>query len=135
MEQYPWSSYPAYINHSAAPSWLERDSIYSELGSVKKYRRYQQFVDCGIDEDTVKFYAKKNTPSVFGDKPFAKRASKQSNNWSKEVTKSGLIEPIKMNRIVQHVAQYFDCTEKSIYCAQRGAGSKNIPRWIAMKLC
>jgi chromosomal replication initiation ATPase DnaA len=40
-----------------------------------------------------------------------------------------------MKEIVSRVAAFFDCTEQSIYQAQRGRGSRNIPRWIAMKLC
>ncbi|MEW8288766.1 MAG: helix-turn-helix domain-containing protein [Candidatus Thiodiazotropha endolucinida] len=40
-----------------------------------------------------------------------------------------------MKDIVSRVAVFFGCSERSIYQAQRGRGSKNIPRWIAMKLC
>jgi chromosomal replication initiation ATPase DnaA len=39
-----------------------------------------------------------------------------------------------MQKIVSKVAAFLDCMEQSIYQSQRGRGSRNIPRWIAMKL-
>jgi len=135
LELYPWSSYPAFINKASTPSWLKRDAIYDELGSIKRYSGYQRFVELGIDEATTVFYAKKHTPAIWGDKQFVKTASKQSKNWSKEITQSGSVESITIKSIIQHVAHYFTITEQSIVTAQRGPGSRNVPRWIAMKLC
>jgi putative transposase len=51
------------------------------------------------------------------------------------VTKKGGVEVKSIREIVSQVAAFYGCTEKSIYQAQRGRGSQNIPRWIAMKLC
>ena len=135
LEKYRWSSYPAYINKASVPSWLQRDDVYGELGSGQRYKAYQLFVDQGNDAETLKFYAKKNTPGIWGDKAFVKKALKKALSGSKEVTTTTVLEPIEMSRIVEQVAQYYEMSEDSIYTAQRGRGVKNVPRWIAMKLC
>jgi chromosomal replication initiation ATPase DnaA len=51
------------------------------------------------------------------------------------VTRKGIVEAVSTKEIVSRVAAFFYCTEQSICQAQRGRGSRNIPRWIAMKLC
>jgi putative transposase len=59
LEDYVWSSYPAYINQSIAPTWL-----------------YQ-------DEDLKRFYGKHNIPGVLGDKEF--RAARKEENEETEI--------------------------------------------------
>ncbi|MCU7906816.1 MAG: hypothetical protein KZQ76_13430, partial [Candidatus Thiodiazotropha sp. (ex Epidulcina cf. delphinae)] len=93
------------------------------------------YVDQEIDDETNFFYQKKRRPSIWGDRHFAERAFAKASSWDQEVTNKGVVEVISMQDIVSRVAQFFGCSEQSIYQARRGRGSQNIPRWIAMKLC
>jgi len=134
LTEYRWSSYPAYVNKEKCPDWLTREDIYGELGSHQRYSGYQRFVENGVDEETRKFYEKKAKPAIWGDKDFAEVAYTQARSWSKEIKKSGVVVPIKISRIVEQVAHYFELDEEAVYVAQKGPGAKNIARWIAMKL-
>ena len=42
LEDYPWSSYPAYVNKANIPVFLNRDTVYGELGSYQKYAAYRR---------------------------------------------------------------------------------------------
>ncbi|MET1257584.1 transposase, partial [Aliikangiella maris] len=33
LENYPWSSYPAYVNQVESEDWLEREQVYQMLGN------------------------------------------------------------------------------------------------------
>jgi hypothetical protein len=135
LEDYQWSSYPAYIGKTASPDWLIQEVIYGELGATRYKAVYKNYVNQATDEETTSFYQKKRQPAIWGDRGFAESAYAKASSWDKEVTKKGIVEEVPMADIVSHVAQFFDCSEQSIYQAQRGRGNKNIPRWIAMKLC
>ncbi|MEW8045161.1 MAG: transposase [Candidatus Thiodiazotropha endolucinida] len=135
LDDYPWSSYPAYVGKSVPPDWLTRKNIYSELGATRYKTAYRNYVDQTIDDETYLFYQKKRQPSIWGDRNFTTSAFAKAGSWDSEVVKKGVAEVISMQGIVSRVAQHFDCSEQSIYQARRGRGSQNIPRWIAMKLC
>ena len=70
LEEYQWSSYPAYINKTKAPSWLVREKTYQMLGQKHRYKGYQNYVDKGIDEDIKRFYSKGNILGVLGSKEY-----------------------------------------------------------------
>jgi REP element-mobilizing transposase RayT len=134
LVDYPWSSYPAYVGKAKSPDWLTQAAVYGELGTASKVA-YRNYIDQGIDEETELFYQKKRKPSIWGDKRFAESALAKACSWDQEATRRGIVEAVPMQEIVSRVAIFFDCSEQSIYQAQRGRGSRNIPRWIAMNLC
>ena len=70
LQDYPWSSYPAYINKAKSPDWLYRDKTYQMLGHRNRYAGFADYVEAGIDEDIKRFYSKGNILSVLGDKEF-----------------------------------------------------------------
>ncbi len=135
LDEYPWSSYPAYVGKVATPEWLTREVIYGELGARRHKAAYRNYVDQGVDEETACFYKKQGQPAIWGDSEFAECAVGGAGKWDREVTRKGIVEPIAMREIISRVARHTGCSEKSIYQARRGRGSPNIPRWIAMKLC
>ena len=135
VEEYPWSSFAAYLNLEKTPRWLNQDSVYGALKSYSKSLSYKAYVEEGNDDETVHFYQLKNTPSVLGDLSFKEKAYKQAQSLSMEVDKKGLKHPVKMMTIVAVVAAHFKVSKKEICVAKRGSGQKNVPRWIAMKLC
>lgn len=134
LERYPWSSYPVYVQNQKAPDWLYREVIYGELGNPHRYAGYRRYVEAGNDNETSRFYVKQRYPAIWGSREFAKQAVAQSNHWQKEVSHNNVVESVAIEDIVKHVAQHCQCSEQSIYRAQRGRGSRNLPRWIALKL-
>lgn len=135
LEDYHWSSYAAYLGLDKAPRWLNRDTIYGELGSRQHHKSYQTYVSQGIDGETAEFYQLKHTPSVLGNKQFKKKAHKCSKSLDREIDQKGINHPIPLARIIEAVANYYQVAEPTIRRAKRGKGNRNIPRWIAMKLC
>ncbi len=135
VADYPWSSFSAYINKSKAPVWLNRDSVYGELGARAKYKAYHTYVDSSNSEEISHFYGLKNTPSIMGNKAFKEHTCKQSLSLDLEIDKKGLKQPVDLKKIINKVADNYQLLIKDICVAKRGAGKNNLPRWIAMKLC
>jgi len=132
---YPWSSYAAYLNRDPAPDWLYCDTVYGELGSHHKYNAYCRYVENGNDRETDEFYQRKNIPSIWGTKTFKENAMAQATATDQEVNKKGLQTIVPMDQVIHRVAKYYQLPTQEIRIAKRGKGMKQIPRWIAMKLC
>jgi len=133
LAAYPWSSYPAYLNKSPSPLWLNREFSYQLLGKKNRYQAYKSFVEQGVDEEILTFYGKGNLKPILGSDEFI----------------DSVLTEIEINRpyfnrlqdrlpaistIVSAVAQQMKVEEKSIYTSARGRGSANIPRWMALFL-
>ena len=134
LSTYPWSSYPVYLQHKAKPDWLYQDKVYGELGRYSP-ESYKAYVDQGLDEETHSFYKKKNISSIWGDQDFKTRSHARAQSLDIEIDKKGLKEPIPMKTIIQAVAENYNVDVEKITITKRGQGQKNVPRWIAMKLC
>ncbi len=136
LVDYPWSSYPAYINKSKTPNWLYREFTYEILVHKNKYRAYKHFVDNEIDDEIKKLYGKKNLPSIIGAKPFKKWVYEKVliNEESEEKIRI-IKQNVPMEKIVNQVSIYYNLDSKLI--TQRAAGRKSelVPRKIAMYLC
>ena len=135
LEDYPWSSYAAYIKPAEPFQWLNRDTVYGAMGSFHRYRAYRAFVEEGTDQETASFYNQQGKPAIWGDKAFKKIAYGKANTLSIEVDKKGLKEVIPLMDIIEAVSKHFHIPVETIQKAKRGSGSPNVPRWIAMRLC
>ncbi len=49
--------------------------------------------------------------------------------------KKGLKYSISLPKIIKTVAVYYEIPVSNVKHAKRGKGGKNLPRWVAMKLC
>ena len=135
LEDYRWSSYSVYINKAKAEQWLNRDTVYGELGSLHKYTAYQSYVEQGNDIETERFYQLKNTPAVWGSQSFKEQAYAFAQSLDIEIDKKGLKNPVQLLQIVRTVSEYYELPVEAIRVATRGQGVKSVPRWVAMKLC
>jgi len=135
LENYPWSSYAAYVNKGEIFEWLNRDTVFGELGGARKYSAYKTFVEQGSDNEIARFYQLKNTPSILGDKYFKEFAYRQARSLDGEIDKKGLKYPMPLSQIIEKVASYYGVSVDTVSRAKRGQGTKNVARWIAMKLC
>ena len=135
LESYPWSSYGAFTNKVIVVDWLNRDTVYGELGSRQKYSAYQRYVEKGNDPETERLYGLKNTPAIFGDERFKELATIHSKSLDREIDQKGIKLEVPLIKIIKAVGEYYGLTDEAIRTTKRGMGAKNIPRWIAMKLC
>lgn len=135
MADYPWSSYGAYIKKCAVPDWLKCEAVYAELGSTRKYSAYKTYVNAANDNETIRFYQLKNTPSIRGDKNFKEYAYSQAQSLAIDIDKKGRRHPVSILRIIKAVATYYEIPVNGVRVAKRGQGIRSIPRWVAMKLC
>ena len=128
LEDYPWSSYAAYVNKAKGPAYLNRDSVYGELGSHQRYSSYRRYIAQGNDEETTQFYGLKSTSAVWGDKDFKEYAHGQSLSLDQEVDKKGFKYVVPVPSILKTVARYYNVPIIDIKVAKKGRGVKNTPR-------
>ena len=133
LESYPWSSYPAYLNHVVAPSWLYRDLVYDFLGVKKKYFEYRRYVELGVDEETEAFYGKGSQAVIFGTEGFVEESKEKFQEKRLEINNAQGLYP-SIDQIVAHVAKCTNTKIEEIVQSKRGRGRENIPRWIALYL-
>jgi len=133
LENYRWSSYPAYRNQVDSPGWLYKNSVFDELGSGQPTAAYKRFVESGNDEDTEKFYAKAHWPAVRGSKKFAEKAHLRSNAKKPGVRREHKV--VAPEVIVKVVAERFGCAQNELLKVKRGKGVDNTARALAIKLC
>lgn len=134
LENYPWSSYSCYINQSPPPEWLNRDAVYGELGSHNRYQAYRHYVDLGNDQHINQIY-QQQIPWVIGGDKFKKAMEQKLSDKNPEISQRQLQSPVAMPVIISAVADYYQIAINDILQTRRGKGTRNLPRWIAMKLC
>ena len=130
---YPWSSYPAYLNKSPAPLWLNRELSYQLLGKKNRYQAYRRFVEQGVDEEILTFYGKGNLKPVLGSDEFIENVLSETELNRQHFNELQELLPA-ISTIVAAVAQQMKVEEKSIYVSARGRKSANPPRWMALFL-
>jgi len=127
LGDYPWSSYPAYISRTAAPAWLRRDMVYSMLGG--KAKRYQSFVESGVDEDLAQFYRGRTIPPILGGERFKETVLERHGQDDPEITERKRVhEPPSMEKIIAVVASALECNQETIFESVRGR--QNLARML-----
>jgi len=127
LGDYRWSSYPAYIGRTAAPAWLRRDMVYSMLGG--KARRYQSFVERGVDEDLAQFYRGRTIPPILGGERFKEEMLERHGQDDPEITERKRVhEPASIEKIIAAVTSVLDCNQETIFESVRGR--QNLARML-----
>jgi len=135
LDNFIWSSYPAYIGKSPAPKWLCRDKIYQMLNQRQRFSGYRTFVSAGIDDELHKYYGKGNIAAVMGDKVFRESVIKKNLLHEDNTLKQILQHRPSANTIIQVVASAFSMTESQIQQASRNKRIGNDARKIAILYC
>ena len=107
LEDYPCSSYLAYINAVKPPKWLDRDLIYQMLGKRQRYSGYRNYVEQGVDEDIRRFYSKGNVASVLGDKGFKERLVERKDLIEEGLNAYGQLERPTPESIIDAISGRF----------------------------
>ena len=136
LEEYQWSSYPAYIAKVKAPTWLYRELSYQMLGCKRRYTGYASYVQNGVDEETAKHYQKGNMGAIIGDKDFKAWVREELLPELEMEEKSRVTQPdITMQNIVNYVARAWRTTSDQLTTVVKGPQKENEARKIAMYLC
>ncbi len=136
LENYPWSSYPAYIGKAKPALCLERETIHRLLGHKQRFKGYVNYVAQGVDEETAKFYQKGNLPSIIGDKDFKVWVYEKLLPKLTAEEKSRVIQPnLTMDIITNEVAVNYGICRDDIRQITMGPQKENEARKLAMYLC
>ena len=132
LEQYPWSSYPAYSGKATRPDWLYCDQIHSMLGRKQKYVGYQHYVEMGVDEDIKRYYNRGNTAAILGDKTFRESVYREQESIDKAALYESLRCKPEPEQIVSAVARVFGISQEDIIKRNPGRRERNDARKVAM---
>jgi len=135
LEDYPWSSYPAYIGKTSVPEWLTTTYILGAIGRSNRHKRYAAYVESGIDDEMHTFFTSLQIPSILGSKMFRKQALKgEVVNSDKPELRSARMLP-DIDEIVDVVCKYYGIGPAEIWHKTRGRGVTSPARLVAMYLC
>ncbi|MFV2059003.1 MAG: transposase, partial [Thiohalomonadales bacterium] len=135
LEEYKWSSYPAYIGTSPAPPWLYQEMTYQMLGNKQRYKGYRTYVEAGIDEDIARFYNKGNIAAVLGDKVFRESVYEQNEGVDSAVLQATLRHRPSLKAIVTAVAKEYKLPEANIVQSGSDRRVRNDARKLAIYCC
>lgn len=136
LEQYSYSSYPAYINQAKSPEWLERDFLFGLEGSAKRYKGMQSFVEAGTDSETEELYNKQRWPRVYGGESFRKWVYDEKFKEIDAPKKAAIVTNTPSDKnILEAVRQYYNTSKKVLITPRRGKGYQNKARDVAIYLC
>lgn len=136
LQDYPWSSYPAYIAKVQAPTWLTRETTYEMLGSKQRYKGYASYVLRGVDEETAQYYQRGNMSTIIGDKDFkAWVYDELLPELETEEKGQVILSGISMETVVKGVARVYRTAPEQLITVVKGPQKGSEARKIAMYLC
>lgn len=133
-EQYPWSSYPAYLGEVRPPKWLSLKPTLSMVANRQQRKHYQAFVEAGLDDDTQAFFDKKRTPPIFGSESFQAQMFANIDAAIEIPASRQRPQTVTLEIIAAAVAQSFAVTHDDITASKRGRGASNPARAALMMI-
>ena len=135
LEDYEWSSYPAYVNHTKSPSWLMREKTYQMLAHKQRYKGYQNYIAQGVDDDLKRYYGHYNILQVLGNAEFKKDAIETFEDTELEKIRIALNNKPSTDEVIRMVCEYCKTSEKRIREKPKGRRAANPYRAFAMYVC
>jgi len=135
LEDYKWSSYPAYIGKAVTPTWLQQKITYQMLGHKQRYKGYRSYVERGIDEEIKHFYSKGNMAAILGDKAFRVSIHEKDEILDTTEVPATLRHRPSLKVIVKTVADIFKLSESKIIKSGGDRRERNDARKLAMYCC
>jgi len=131
LEQYKWSSFPAYINKVKAPFWLYTNEVLKQFTSDKQYEEIYQYTMQGNSAELEDIYSSEKSPPIIGDDEFIEKLKSKKNYYSisEEVTDKRFLRP-SIEDIIQVVSKVTG-DDPNIICSKKRA-VKNPSREIVM---
>ena len=136
LEDYPWSSYPAFVGKANAEKWLARDYTYQLLGYKQKYHGYAKFIALGNSKEITDFYDKGNLASVLASDGFKRWVYDSLLPSLTGLQKSHVLRPeLTMASVTDGVAQFYGMAVDELLLVIKGPDKGNEARKVAMYLC
>ena len=137
LATYAWSSYPAYINQTPSPKWLQREFTYDLLGHRQKYQGYRTYIEAGVDDEIKGFYQRGHTATVIGDVPFLTwvRESQFRDVDDKVMLEHVFPGKLGMNQIIRLVAAYYKVATTVLTTVVKAPQKGSVARKVGMYLC
>ena len=139
VDDYAWSSHPAYVAGGREWRWLSTAFLLSMFADDRAIARdrYRDFVRAEDSPDVLEFFARKNVPSLFGTEGFVSwaKASFFEKKQHREVPQAQRLAP-SITRIKRAVCRVFGVSEKVLATSVRGRINKprNLAIYLARKL-
>ncbi len=137
LEEYKWSSYPAFVGKTKRPVWLEINWLFSNFGKTTKeaYKNYKEFVE-GVDIRKIKNPGRDAVNGfILGEPDFVewvKDTFLSGREENKEIPQLRKLKPrVSPNTIVSEVGKEYGCGEEDIRVKGR---KKNVARDVAIFL-
>ncbi|MEM7015743.1 MAG: transposase [Pseudomonadota bacterium] len=131
---YPWSSYPAYIDRQPIPDWLECNYILSSLATSDVHVHYQAYVADASDKELQTFYRQKTQTPILASDIFKATLGLKKANPDIPALKSLRAVP-SVEQIAEAVSRHLDVPPDAIWISKRGRGVDSPARAMAMYLC
>jgi REP element-mobilizing transposase RayT len=134
-EDWPWSSYPAFINVGGPPEWLLTEPTLETLGGADRHGNYQVFVTGGVEEDVLRFYENQRASPVLGDERFRDWALGRA-PAAPEVPRTAYRQPMEASQVLAAVATEWGLKPEDLTGRSRHtAPGARVARQCAMLLC
>ena len=135
LEDYCWSSYPAFLNLTSKPKWLSKELTEQLFHQQDMVFDLRQFILHGNDKETVEFHKSKRTGSIFGSKTFKSWIYEELLTNLAAETKSRVIQPNQsIETVVNAVAKHYETSIGKIITCRRGRIAHSEARKTAMYL-
>ncbi|MCP4936406.1 MAG: hypothetical protein GY927_19935 [bacterium] len=136
IDGYAWSSYGAYVGREAGPYWLYQDQVLGMAGGNDTRKRYQAYVEQGVDEASAAFYGKKNQSPIFGDELFREqiRGYFSADSDFSEIPEKRNLTKVPSIEIIMDVCACHYGVKPEVFLQDGRRGSGEI-RTIAIGLC
>ena len=134
LDEYPWSSYLAYVGKVSRPEWLTTGYVLDAIGKRNRQARYAAFVDQDTDEALTTYYEKSKLAPILGDEAFRAKVMSQVQAHP-EVPESRAATHVGLKEVMSAVADYYGVAPSTLQVSKRGRGVTNPARSMAMYLC
>ncbi len=135
LADYPWSSYPAYINKTESPDWLERDKSYQMLGHKGRFQGYRNYVQQGADDDLKRYYGRYNILSVLGNREFKEYVVERVEAFELEMLEGPIANKPGVDEIIRTMSEYGRVEERELRQNPPGKRVPNPLRGFTLYAC
>jgi len=135
LEDWCWSSFPAFLRRVRPAKWLSIDPTLDMLGVRNRYAAYRRFVLQTVEQEVAAFYANQRATPILGDEAFRERMlmGKQPDSEIPRIRVRSLVTP---KEVLESVSAEFGVQTEAIQ--ERGlrrSGAERLARQFAMRLC
>jgi REP element-mobilizing transposase RayT len=135
LQKYPWSTHKIYLSDAKKWKWVYKDYILKLFSKSKpeSVKLYKQFVLKETPERINRIFARRNQPSVLGDKSFIEKIKEKYYNPTDfdEIPEIRTLAPAA-DKIKNEVCDVYNIQKAELYLTRRG--HFNEPRNVAVYL-